>query len=439
MQSFHGPGLLGLTVLLALALLLPATAGANSNIELRPIADGLVSPSVVIPFQKKDRSLLIADQAGIVYVHVNGATLDTPLIDLRNRMVPLREGFDERGLLGLALHPKFEKNRKFFVYYSAPLRKDAPADWDNTSRISEFQLSTGNPHRADPDSERSVLEIDEPQFNHNGGRLAFGPAGNLYISVGDGGKANDTGLGHGPTGNGQNINTLLGKILRIDIDGKQPYGIPSDNPFLGKDGRDEIYAYGLRNPWAMSFDAGNPNRLFVADVGQSRYEEVNLIVNGGNYGWNLREAHEGFNSEEPKNPISPAPQKGRLGESFIDPIVAYKNRDGFVDKSDTIGVSITGGYIYRGKELPKLTGKYIFADWSAEWNKQAGTLLVASPEAGGKWSMETLDLSSSPAGQVAGYITAIGYDHDHELYIMTNGSPTLVGRQGKVWKLSAKN
>jgi len=221
--------------------------------------------------------------------------------DIRAKLTKLKEGFDERGLLGLALHPKFKENGKFYAYYSAPARAGIPEKWDHTSHISEFRTLPNDRTQADPNYERLLLEIDKPQANHNSGRIAFGPDGFLYIGVGDGGNGSDVGVGHPPEGNGQTLTTHLGKVLRIDVDSGNPYGIPKDNPFANhKTARPEIFAFGLRNPWGLSFDRGGQRQLFLADVGQNMFEEVNIIVNGGNYGWNLREGYSGF---DPKNPL----------------------------------------------------------------------------------------------------------------------------------------
>src|SRR5207244_3277183 len=180
----------------------------------------------------------------------------------------------------------FKGNRKVYLEYSAPRRASAPSDWDSTLHVSEFKASEADPARVDPSSERVLLEIDKPWFNHNAGCLAFGPDGYLYISVGDGGNANDEGRGHSPQGNGQDTTVLLGKILRIDVDKGNPYAIPADNPFAdGKKGRPEIFAYGMRNAWRISFDRGGSHELFAGDVGQTMYEEVDIIVKVGNYGF----------------------------------------------------------------------------------------------------------------------------------------------------------
>src|SRR5881296_1961739 len=211
----------------------------KTTVALKQIADGFTSPTVVAPLP--DGRLLIADQIGSVRVLNAGGKLSEELfLDVRPKLTKLNAGFDERGLLGLALHPQFKENGRLYIYYSAPKRAEAPEDWDCTSHISEFKAQND---KVDLGSERLLLQIDKPYFNHNSGRLIFGPDGYLYIGVGDGGNANDQGK-RPPTGNGQNTSTLLGKILRIDVNKGDPYAIPQDNPFVGGKGKPEIYAYG---------------------------------------------------------------------------------------------------------------------------------------------------------------------------------------------------
>jgi quinoprotein glucose dehydrogenase len=246
---------------------------------------------------------------------------------------------NEEGLLGLAVHPKYKQNGEFFLYYTTT---DAP----HTSVVSRFRVSKDDPNKADADFEEELLRIPQPFWNHNGGGLAFGPDGMLYIALGDGGKADD------PFGNGQNLGTLLGSILRIDVDHKdegQAYAIPKDNPFVGKAGaRGEIWAYGIRNVWGISFDR-KTGALWVGEVGQNLWEEVNIIVKGGNYGWNVREA---FHKFKPKG--TTPEEDAEPHEGMLDPIWEYHH---------DVGKSVTGGYVYRGSRLKELIGKYLCADY----------------------------------------------------------------------------
>ncbi len=295
------------------------------QVGLEPVAGGFTAPVALASPGDGSGRLFVADQVGIIrIIDGDGRLLDPPFLDLTDRIVKLHGGYDERGLLGIAFHPKFTENGRFFVYYSAPLAEGAPPDWDHTSRIAEFAVRVDDKNRADPYSERVILEVDQPQLNHNGGSIAFGPGGYLYIPLGDGGGGRDVGTGHPPGGNGQDITTLLGSILRIDIDGEEPYGIPKDNPFVGKEGRDEIYAYGLRNPWRTAFDAGGENRLFSADAGQYLWESVKIIEAGGNHGWNLKEGNHAFDPRNPYQSPEDVPKVGLRGEPLIAPIIEYR-------------------------------------------------------------------------------------------------------------------
>lgn len=420
-------------------MLLSSAAFTEAAIALKQVAEGFISPLALIPLEDGSGRLLVADQVGTVHVlSKEGQIREKLFLDVRDRLAKLNDGFDERGLLGLALHPKFQRNRRLFVCYSAPLRKDAPADWDHTSQISEFKVRDDNSLEVDPASEKVLLQIDKPYFNHNGGRMAFGPDGFLYISVGDGGNGNDVGRGHSPQGNGQDTTTLLGKMLRIDVDKGTPYGIPTDNPFAAGKGRPEIYAYGLRNPWGISFDRGGKRELFAADVGQDRFEEINIIVKGGNYGWNIREGFGCFDPKKPTKPPEDCPKVGANGEPLLDPIIAYKNLKGFAKDPDAMGTSVTGGYVYRGKALPKLKGRYLFADWSRLWVKADGVLFVATRPASKDakaWSLETLDLVAQPNGRIGKYVVALGQDAEGEVYILTNDSNRVAGKTGRIFKL----
>ncbi|WP_455204452.1 PQQ-dependent sugar dehydrogenase [Kaarinaea lacus] len=245
-------------------------------------------------------------------------------LDIKDRV---DDGPSEAGLLGMAFHPKYKKNGEVFVSYTA---EGSPL----TSTISRFKGPVGDV--LPEDSETILLAVEQPYGNHNGGQIAFDPKGNLMIGFGDGGSGGD------PKGNGQNVQTLLGAMLRIDVDSASPYAIPNDNPLVGKENaRGEIYAWGMRNPWRWSFDR-KTGELWVADVGQNKWEEINLVTKPGNYGWNLREATHCYDR-------SPCP-----GADFIDPVAEYSHQ---------WGCSVTGGYVYRGKQIPKLKGVYLYGDF----------------------------------------------------------------------------
>ncbi len=418
-----------------------AAAIANAGEPaLQLVSSGYVSPSNLLSVPGKNKDLIIADQVGVIYYLPKGKDQNKTLfLDLRSKLTKLKKGFDERGLLGVAFHPDYPEKKSVFVYYSAPKRKEAPEKWDHTSHISRFTVSE-NLKYIELESEKVLLQFDEPQWNHNSGRLAFGPDGLLYASIGDGGAGNDVGLGHGEIGNGQNQNNLLGSVIRIDVDKGDTYSIPKDNPFANGGGRPEIFAYGFRNPWGMSFDMGGEHELFLADVGQSRFEEVNIVQNGGNYGWRVREGFTGFDPKQAyvsKN--LEAPLNDARGQRFIDPIVVYKNKGAFRKKDDgSLGISITGGYVYRGSELPEYDGKYIFGDWNMKRGTNIGILFVAS-KSGQKWSMDLLRSKYIKDGQVEGFVTAFGQDADGEVYVMTNDTNALINKSGKVYKLVSKD
>jgi len=431
-------------LLLLAALLLPHLARVSAAapvIQLKLLAEGLTAPIALSSLPDGSGRLVVADQAGMVHLlSRDGQRSDRLFLDIRPKLIKLNAGMDERGISGFAFHPRFKENRKFFVAYNAPLRAGAPADWNTTMRVSEFKVSEQDAGAASSDSERVVLEIDKPDWTHNSGRIAFGPDGLLYITVGDGGGPNDVGrLGHAPEGNGQHLQTLLGKILRIDIDHGNSYGIPRDNPYAdGKKGKPEIYAYGIRNPWGLSFDRGGAHECIVADVGQERWEEVNIIVNGGNYGWRLREGFDGFDLKDTRSaPANPA-KTGADGKPFVDPVLVYKTQRGKAEP-DSLGASITGGYVYRGKAIPSLEGKYVFGDWSGNMAVPDGSLLIATREksAGGaeKWTAARLATKDSPDGKVKAYVWAFGEDDEGELYLLTNGANLVSGTRGKVYKI----
>lgn len=416
-----------------LAVAAPASSAADFNLALKPFAEGFVSPLSLAPLP--DGRMMLVDQAGQLHVlDADGKAAAEPVFDFRPKLAELKKGFDERGLLDVALHPKFAENRKLVVVYSGPKQEGAPADWDHTMVVSEFKLPAGDVLKLDEKSERVLLRIDKPFFNHNGGRIAFGPDGFLYIGVGDGGSANDVGK-RPETGNGQNLQTHMGKVLRVDIDKGSPYAIPSDNPFAdGKAGKPEIFAYGLRNPWGLSFDMGGSKELFLADVGQDLFEEVDIIKNGGNYGWNLREGFQGFDPKKPKTVPENAATKGARGEALIDPIFEYPHRP--ASATSVAGISITGGYVYRGKAIKGLQGRYVFGDWSRSGAPGDGRIIIASkPESGSKWSVEYPTVNGTAAGRTGAYVIGFGQDASGELYVMSNTSSGLTGKNGKVWKL----
>ncbi|MEX2307427.1 MAG: PQQ-dependent sugar dehydrogenase [Pirellulales bacterium] len=283
--------------------------------------------------------VFVVSQYGTVHVWPSNTSAEEmkTFLDIRPR-VQYDDRENEEGFLGLAFHPRYQENGQFFVYYTA---KRKSGNDPHMSIISRFRVSADDPNRADPDSEQVIMRIRQPYWNHNGGTIIFGPDGFLYIGLGDGGKAND------PHGNGQNLRTLLGSILRIDVDHQDSgleYAVPKDNPFVERPrgARGEIWAYGIRNVWRIAFDRQTGD-LWAGDVGQDTWEEIDIIRRGGNYGWNLREGMHPFgeNGSPPRSDL-------------IEPIWQYHHN---------VGKSITGGHVYRGKQVPELEGAYLYADY----------------------------------------------------------------------------
>ena len=295
------------------------------NYPLEKIVSGLTRPLYVTSARDGSDLLYVVEQDGLIKTLKNGKIQKEPFLNIEKQV---RAG-GERGLLGLAFHPDFKKNGKFYVNYT--FQKNTLK-----TRIAEFTISK-RATRALPATERVILEVDQPYSNHNGGQIEFGPEGYLYIGVGDGGSGGD------PHGHGQNRNTLLGSILRIDVNHPKTYGIPRDNPFSGqKNMKQEIWAYGLRNPWRFSFDR-KTGRLFAADVGQDQWEEIDLIEKGKNYGWNIMEGNHCYSLN--------CPMAG-----LALPMDEYGHDQGY---------SVTGGYVYRGQKIKSLYGYYIYGDYGS--------------------------------------------------------------------------
>lgn len=332
--------------------------------------------------------LFVVEQAGVIKVFENKRTTANAslFLDIRNKV----SYGGEAGLLGLAFHPDYRRNGYFYLNYTTK------AAGKLQTVIVRYRVSASNPSQADPASEKVLLRFDQPWDNHNGGAVKFGPDGYLYIATGDGGSWGD------PHNNAQNKNVLLGKILRIDVNGsgKGNYAIPPDNPFAGNNEgvREEIYAYGLRNPWRISFDLPT-NTLWAGDVGQNKHEEIDIIVKGGNYGWRRKEGIDcykpGRNCDDP---------------SFIDPVLDLPQANG--------ERSITGGFVYRGKKLPSLTGKYIFGDYVS------GRIFALETKQGKA-------VKNSLLVDKAGQISSFGVDANNELLIC-------IHLTGKILRLSAK-
>ncbi|KIG14123.1 hypothetical protein DB30_07119 [Enhygromyxa salina] len=412
-------------------------------VSLDPVADGLTAPVALVPVPDQTGRLFVVEQTGAIrIIDADGELRPEPFLDISAKLVDLDEGYDERGLLGLAFHPNYTHNGQFYVYYSAPLRANGPTGFDHTSRVAMYRVGQDNANLADPSVESLVLQVDQPQSNHNGGQITFGPDGYLYIPLGDGGGADDTGLGHvqdwyepNEGGNGQDItHNLLGSILRVDVDGGQPYAIPPDNPFVDTaDVAGEIWAYGLRNPFGISFDTGGSHQLFVGDVGQDRWEEVDIVVAGGNYGWNVKEGTHCFSTAQPNKSLDACPDTDNRGEPLVEPILEYRNANQGVGQ----GIAVMGGHVYRGAALEGFQGRYVFADFSKGWAPGDGSLLLGSPPTAGDgaWTLQPVEIRNRDNGRVGAYVRGLGRDHAGELYLLTADSLGPGKATGKVYRL----
>jgi glucose/arabinose dehydrogenase len=345
----------------------------STGIVLTPVATGLSLP-LHLTAPAGDGRLFVVEKTGGVRVIKDGALLPTPFLDISDAV----STGSEQGLLSMAFHPDYASNGFFYVDYT---------DVDGNTHVTRYSVSAADADVADPASAKTILTVEQPFANHNGGLLLFGPDGKLYIGLGDGGSGGD------PFGNGQDLGTLLGKILRIDVDAGDPYAIPPDNPFVGRAGaRGEIWAYGLRNPWRFSFDAES-GRLYVADVGQGAWEEVDVVPadeGGHDFGWNIMEGAHCYNA-------SSCDQTG-----LTLPILEYSHDD---------GCSITGGFVYRGSLVPDIVGQYFYSDYCSGFLRSF-TFDGTTASTPTTW----------PVGDI-GNVQSFGEDAAGELYVLsTNGT-----------------
>ena len=398
---------------------LPRIALGPISVELQSVASGLSAPIDLVSAHDGTNRLFIVEQTGKIRILKNGSLVSTPFLDVSGRII----ANGERGLLSMAFHPGFNDSsspgfHKLYTYTSEPVSGAADftvpisGAFDNQGVLAEWRVSAGNPDVVDPSTRREVLRLDHPQSNHNGAKLAFRTSDHyLYISLGDGGNGNDVGDGHAANGgNGQSTSTVLGKILRIDplapaatpgsldaasANGK--YRVPRTNPFVGRAGLDEIFAYGFRNPFRYSFDP-NTDQLIVGDVGQNSVEEVDIVQLGKNYGWNRKEGSFLFNPAD--GSISPDTNPN---PALIDPVIEYGHQD---------GIAVIGGFIYRGAQIPALAGKYVFGD-------------LQDPSGTGRLFYSDLSTHviqelriGTPPRELGSSLHSIGEDDAHELYAL---------------------
>ncbi|HUO07990.1 MAG TPA: PQQ-dependent sugar dehydrogenase [Phycisphaerae bacterium] len=413
------------------------------HITLAPVASGLVAPVGGVTQPGDTSDMFVVDQAGKVDILHNGVMQANPFLDLSaiENAVPLHAGYDERGLLSLAFDPGFNNPASpgFHTFYTYQSEKTgtATADFgpapgtltgaiDHQNVISKWTVSSTNPGIVDLNSRVDLIREDHPALNHNGGTIAFGPDGDLYWALGDGGTANDSGNGHiVSTGNAQSLSVIMGKMLRIDPHGNNSangkYGIPADNPFINTPGAlPEIYAYGLRNPYKFSFDPAT-GRLIEGDVGQNQVEEVNAITKGANYGWAVKEGTFLFNRTGPNvGLVDPANSPGSPA-GLTDPILEYDHNS---------GTAVDGGFIYHGSLLPQLDGMYIFGDFSngAFTAPGNGRLFYADLSTG---KINEFNMNA-PLGL---WLKGFGEDSSGEIFVMASTNLGPAGNTGVVLEI----
>lgn len=428
----------------------------NLAIGLRKVAGGMVAPLGLAAPNDGSGRLFVHDQVGLVYIiHSNGTNgaaqgTNNILLDVRDRLVELSPNYDERGLLGLALHPQFAQNSLLYTYTSEPatnvpadftLEKPADLQFDHQNVVAEWKIDPNNSNRVDRTSRRELLRIDHPMMNHNAGTLRFDTNGLLYVALGDGGGADDQdgqpyrgsiNFGHGPIGNGQDTNTIHGSLFRIDPLGTNSangqYGIPVDNPFAQGGGVREIYAYGFRNPYSFSIDRLT-GEIYLGDAGQNFIEEVDRVVRGGNYGWNIKEGSFFFdpNGTEP-GVLRDTPWREVSTNQFIDPIAEYDHDEGRV---------VVGGFVYRGSNVPALQGRYIAGDFSDPLRPTGRLFYLDTAETNTPQTALReliLGLEDRPLGL---FLKGFGEDQNGELYVFGSAEMGPSGNTGTMLKIVA--
>jgi glucose/arabinose dehydrogenase len=342
-------------------------------VHLQSIVSGLTAPVDLQSAHDGTSRLFVLEQGGTIRIVKGTKLMATPFLNISSIIV----SGGEMGLLGVAFHPQYKSNGRFFVNYNRRVSGQLQ------TAIAEYHVSATNPNLADPSSGKVLLSFDQPFENHKGGQLVFGPDGFLYIGTGDGGSGGD------PLGNGQKLSTLLGKMLRIDINSGSTYAIPADNPFVGVNGaKGEIWAYGFRNPWRFAFDSKSSKRLFVGDVGQDAWEEVDIVTKGGNFGWNIMEGNHCY-----------PPGTNCNSTGLIPPIAEYSHSE---------GIAVIGGYVYRGTAIPALKGLYVFGDFGS------GQLWTLQEVQAGTWQR-------APLLSTGINISALGRGGNNELYVLEYG------------------
>src|SRR2546430_7187106 len=419
----------------------PLIERGSIKVRLTTVASGLTAPLELTSAADGSGSLFIVQQPGQILILQDRAILPTPFLDVSSRLVPLMPAYDKRGLLGFAFPPDFNNAsapgfHKIYTYTNESV--DGPADFtvpdpspfDNQVVIAEWQVSATNPDVIDPSTRREVMRIDHPQFNHEGGKLAFRATDHyLYLSEGDGGNANDVGDGHNPNkGNGQDKTTVLGKLLRIDpldpaltmgspdpISANGKYRVPHTNPFLAQPRAvHEIFVYGLRNPFRFTFDA-TLDQLIIADVGQNNIEEIDLGVSGSNYGWNKKEGTFLFNPDD--GTITPDPNPD---PRLVNPVAEYSHFD---------GIAVIGGFTYRGTLVPLLANRYIFGDLGGN----AGSARLFYTYLGNGAIFEFQMGQHNPL--LGSFLKGFGQDDSGELYVMIDSNIGPSGTGGQVLKI----